>query len=233
MASTTRRARSYKEKSSIFTFGHFALPVAAVIALGLLFVGIKLFFLTPPQKVGVEAVVVPGDGETEWGPAPPIAEQPDFALAESDYGAKPVTGGPEKLETTDVSIILAGPLTQTGSPAKTPVTPEVAKAEAKRGTASAAVRTQTSQASVKAKTNANPNAKWGVQIGAFVNENSASTLLSDVKKLGYLASISKVDSSGKTFHRVRIGAGNTREDAAHLASELKEKGYPVSVVPML
>ncbi|MDR1510304.1 MAG: SPOR domain-containing protein [Synergistaceae bacterium] len=32
---------------------------------------------------------------------------------------------------------------------------------------------------------------------------------------------------------MRVGAGNSREDAAHLASELKQKGYPVSVVPML
>jgi cell division septation protein DedD len=229
MASTTRRARSYKEKSSIFTFGHFALPVAAVIALGLLFVGIKLFFLTPPQKAGVEVVSDEGLA-SQQGPSAPIMAQPDFALAEGDYGVKPVPGEAEKLETTDVSIILAGPLTQTGSPARTPA---ASKTETKRGTASAAVKTQTSQASAKAKVSANPNAKWGVQIGAFVNENSASTLLTDVKKQGYLASISKVDSSGKTFHRVRVGAGNTREDAAHLASELKEKGYPVSVVPML
>jgi cell division septation protein DedD len=227
MASTTRRARSYKEKSSIFTFGHFALPVAAVIALGLLFVGIKLFFLTPPEKAGGEAVVVPGTGEAEWGLAPPIAEQPDFALAESDYSVRPVPDGAEKLETADVSIILAGPLTQTGSPVKTPV----AKAETKKATASAAVKTRSAPAAASAKTN--PNAKWGVQIGAFVNENSASTLLTEVKNQGYLASISKVDSSGKTFHRVRVGAGNTREDATHLASELKQKGYPVSVVPML
>jgi cell division septation protein DedD len=227
MAATTRRARSYKEKSSIFTFGHFALPVAAVIALGLLFVGIKLFFLTSPEKTGGEAVVVPGAGETAWGPAPPIAEQPDFALAESDYSVKSVPGGAEKLETADVSIILAGPLTQTGSSAKTPVT----KAETKKETAASAAKTQSAPAAASAKTN--PNARWGVQIGAFVNENSASTLLAEVKNQGYLASISKVDSSGKIFHRVRVGAGNTREDAAHLASELKQKGYPVAVVPML
>ena len=228
MASTTRRARSYKEKSSIFTFGHFALPVAAVIALGLLFVGIKLFFLTPPQTVGVEVVSDEGLASRQ-GPAAPIMEQPDFALADSDYGVKPVPGEPEKLETTDVSIILAGPLTQTGSPAKTPAAPAASKTAVKRETAPIAVKTQTTPAAAKA----NPNAKWGVQIGAFVNESSASTLLSDVKKQGYLASISKVDSSGKTFHRVRVGAGSTRADAAHLAAELKQKGYPVSVVPML
>jgi cell division septation protein DedD len=220
MAATTRRARSYKGKSSIFTFGHFVLPVAAVIALGLLFVGVKLFFLTPSEKAGVE-VVSDGGTDPQQGPAAPIVEQPDFALAESDYEVKSVQGGSEKPSADDVSIILAGPLTQTGSQAKTPVSPAA--------TTSAAAKTQAVPSAAKA----NSKTKWGVQIGAFVSESSASTLLSEVKKQGYAASISKVDSSGKTFHRVRVGAGNTRDDAALLASELKQKGYPVSVVPML
>ncbi|MDR1508796.1 MAG: hypothetical protein LBS53_04090, partial [Synergistaceae bacterium] len=172
MAATTRRARSYKEKSSIFTFGHFALPVAAVIALGLLFVGIKLFFLTSPEKIGVE-VVSDEDLTSQRGPAAPIVEQPDFALAESDYEVKPVPRVAEKLETSDVSIILAGPLTQTGSPVKMPGSSAASKADAKRETAPAAVKTQTVPATARTKTN--PNAKWGVQIGAFVNESSAST----------------------------------------------------------
>jgi cell division septation protein DedD len=230
MAATTRRARSYKEKNSIFTFGHFALPIAAVIALGLLFVGIKLFFLTAPEKIGVEVVSDESLGSNQ-GPVVSLLEQPDFALTESDYEIKIAPGGPEKLETTDVSIILASPLTQTGAPARTSVPSAASKRETKRETPQTAAKTQTTQAA--AKTKADANAKWGVQIGAFVNEGSASTLLSEVEKQGYLASISKVDSSGKTFHRVRVGAGNTREDAAHMASELKRKGYPVSVVPML
>jgi len=65
-----------------------------------------------------------------------------------------------------------------------------------------------------------------------VNGNSATTLVSEVKKQGYTASVSRADSSGKTFHRVRVNAGGTREDANRLAAELERKGYPVSVVPM-
>jgi cell division septation protein DedD len=228
MAATSRRARNYKEKNSIFTFGHFALPVAAVIAIGLLFVGVKLFFLTPSERAGIELVSEEGVASAQK-PEVSILEQPDFALAESDYEMRTLQGSPEKLETTDVSIILASPLTQTGAPARS--SSSAPKSVTKRESTPAAANTRTAPAA--AGTKANANAKWGVQIGAFVNENSASTLLTEVKQQGYVASISKVDSSGKVFHRVRVGAGNTREDAAHLASELKLKGYPVSVVPML
>ena len=60
MAATSRRSRNYKEKNSMFAFGHFALPIAALVAVGLLFVGIKLFFLTPSGKS--DGIEVPIDG---------------------------------------------------------------------------------------------------------------------------------------------------------------------------
>ena len=52
MASISRKSRNYKEKRSMLTFGQLALPLAALVALALLFVGIKLFFLSPNDKKG-------------------------------------------------------------------------------------------------------------------------------------------------------------------------------------
>ncbi|MDR3076011.1 MAG: SPOR domain-containing protein [Synergistaceae bacterium] len=234
MAATTRRARNYKEKSSGFTFGHFALPVAAVIALGLLFVGIKLFFLTPPQRAGIptmEYVTPPVHNAST-----PVAQEPDFALADNvGVSGEFAAVEPEKLETTDVAIVLARPLSQPGgsvsSRASATSSSKVTKTDTRRAASAPAAKPQASSPVTSAQA-AGAKSKWGVQVGAFVNEGSASTLVSEIKKHGYGASISRVDSSGKTFHRVRVGAGDTREDANRLAAELKQKGYPVDVVPM-
>jgi cell division septation protein DedD len=235
MAATTRRARNYKEKSSGFTFGHFALPVAAVIALGLLFVGIKLFFLTPPQRAGIP--VTREEVAGTHNSSTPVIQEPDFALADTDVVESEFAAAePEKLETTNVAIVLAGPLSQAGAVTGSS-TPKAVKNDTKRtssqASTTAAQGQKTRQPASAVQTNANANSKWGVQVGAFVNEGSASTLMSELKKQGYVASVSKIASSGKTFHRVRVGAGDTKEDANRLASELEQKSYPVSVVPML
>ncbi|MDR1965611.1 MAG: SPOR domain-containing protein [Synergistaceae bacterium] len=234
MAATSRRARNYKEKSSVFTFGHFALPIAAVIALVLLFVGVKLFFLTPPKRIGVEVTRAPEASQAQSG-ATAAADAPDFELAPPLRAAEGIElSGQERPETTNISIVLASPLTQTGAAAKATSGKTAAQGS------NAATRSQPQRAAPAAKTapSAQPgkpsaSAKWGVQVGAFVNESSASTLMSEVSKQGYQATVSKVDSSGKTLHRVRIGAGDTRNAAETLAAELKQKGYPVSVVPIL
>ncbi|MDR1580332.1 MAG: SPOR domain-containing protein [Synergistaceae bacterium] len=229
MAATTRRSRIIKRKGSGITFGHFALPVAAVVALGLLFVGIKLFFLTPDNHGAAEITRIETPVFSEQPAA--LADEPDFMLAESD----PEIIVPEKLETTDVSLVLASPLTQSGNPARA----SSGTAEQTAGTkntqkrASAASAAKTSRPASTAAAKPSTNAKWGVQVGSFVNEGSASTLVSEIKKQGYSASVSKADLSGKTFHRVRVEAGNSREDADSLAVKLRDKGYPVSVVPML
>jgi cell division septation protein DedD len=234
MAATTRRSRITKMKGSGITFGHFALPVAAVVALGLLFMGIKLFFLTPPNH---------GAGELARIETPVFSEQPEALDDEPDFmlaGSDPEIIAPERLEisdTEDISFVLAGPLTPSGKKTGSSAgTTERAVATNNTQTRGAAAKTAppTPTAKASASTAARgAKSKWGVQIGAFVNAGSASTLVTEVKKLGYAASVSKGAASGKTFHRVRVGAGNSREDANRLAAELSAKGYPVSVVPML
>lgn len=235
MAAAVRKARNYKEKSPMFAFGHLVLPLAAVVALGLLFVGIKLFFLTPPAQTGVEIA----GGQTLY------ASAGNTASVQSDAGAPAAAEPVVRIETTpapkatDGTVVLAGPVSPTGvisrpqTAAKTPqktasaAKPSGGKMEAVHGTSA------TSAAPVK-QTPAKPtgNAAWGVQIGAFVNPDGASALLGEVKKQGYQASVSKGDAEGKTFHRVRVSAGATRSDAERLAGELEKKGYPVAVVPI-
>ncbi len=41
-----RKTRKFKEKPVVFAFGHIMLPLVAILALGLLVLGVRLLFVT-------------------------------------------------------------------------------------------------------------------------------------------------------------------------------------------
>jgi hypothetical protein len=233
--SAIRKSRSYKEKSPMFAFGNFAMPLAAVVAIGLLFVGIKLFFLTAPENAGIEVPMNNANGPlVAAATVVPVTPEPV-----ADVGTS--ASSPTVTVNTGVKIALAGPMSPTGNvrqqqnyaPPIEKVRDE-GKMAAVYGVQAPDTRRPAAQNNSSGSTtrkNVQDNAKWAVQVGAFVNQDGARTLLDEVKKQGYTANISTAQSSGKTFHRVRVAAGNTRNEAETLASELEKKGYPVSVVP--
>lgn len=216
MGSTARKTRNYKEKSSMLAFGHIALPLAAVIALGLLFVGIKLFFLSPAEKDVVEVVSQPRV-ETQ---VPVTTTQP------ADPTPSPVPENNDTAQGSQSGVLLAGPIAQNGA------TPSGAQSEGSGAAANASPQTSTpsSPSTPSASSSRALTSKYGVQIGAFVRAEGAEEIVQEVTKEGYVAAISPIDSSGKTYHRVRVAAGDTKEEAERLAAELKKKGYPVLVV---
>lgn len=239
MSSLSRKSRNYKERRRILTFGHFALPLAALVALGLLFVGIKLFFLTPSQRtstetasydvattkmVSLEEEIVPVEAEEKQTPPPPAT--------------------PSVKPETKQKVQLAGPVDHQ---AKTSSKPQAAenRSVAKRNTAASTTKKRTETAvSSKGSTSApekgtkksvaqsQGSSSWAVQIGAFVNQEGAVRLVEQARKDGYSATVARGELSGKEYHRVRVAAGSTRESAEKLAAELEKKGYPVSLVPI-
>lgn len=213
----------------MLAFGHFVLPLAAIVALGLLFVGIKLFFLTPGDRGGIEVA-----------PPTPVATEQDQDIPPTDSSASGETGDTgtsliatadpvsADAQTTDAApggtsqAVLAGPI---GGGANTQAT------RPSGGTPATPATTTPAEPPAPSRPRVSPNVRWGVQIGAFQKEEGAKTLMDEVTKAGYTASISTAkNSSGTTFHRVRVAAGNNRDDAAKLAVELEKKGYPVLVV---
>jgi cell division septation protein DedD len=227
MTATSRRARNYKDRSSMLAFGHFALPVAALVALGLLFVGIKLFFLTPTARQ---------DGVLLSGPiAQAVDEEVAFMNEPSSDAAAPAEQVPSRIE---ANVLLAGPMSTSDSGGRVQVTKPTQTI-----TTTKPAQTAKPQQAAKPQTSASPasgnkrvqgaptGGKWAVQIGSFSKAEGASTVMSEMKKQGYTASVSQSSAaSGSTFHRVRVAAGNSRDDANRLAAELEKKGYPVLVV---
>jgi DedD protein len=234
MPATTRRSRNYKGKSSMFALGYFALPLAAVLALGLLFFGIKFFFLAPPDRTAAivpsAPVAVAPEAEVELEPIQMNMQWDDLAGTIDDTPQEEAVIGvtdqapPTPAPLPEERVALAGPIGGTGVAARQPGNVE-------RTASRAETRPSRAETQKPAASSAASDSKWAVQVGAFVNQSGATAMAEQVRKLGYKATVSRSDASGKTYHRVRVIAGDNRESANRLAAELERKGYPVAVVP--
>ena len=65
---------------------------------------------------------------------------------------------------------------------------------------------------------------WAVQLGSFGSKENADKLAARLRKEGYLAFISPVDTSAGRRYRVRIGPQENREGAEEMAARLKKAG---------
>lgn len=234
MGSTTRKTRNYKEKSSMLAFGHMMLPLSILIAVGLLFLGIKLFFSSTSEPDGVEIT-----------PSASVMEQTD-AAAQQNAQTETVYGTGDNIDPVDTpsagsqqaanseQITLASPVSSSGTNTSSQQTQKTQSAKPTSSTNAAPAHTSNTSAAKPTAARPQPtgarSGAFGVQIGAFTKKEGAESVVKDAARQGYKATISSTVSSGKTFYRVRVAAGNTRGDAERLAAELEKKGFPVSIV---
>jgi len=71
---------------------------------------------------------------------------------------------------------------------------------------------------------------WAVQLGSFSNEDNAEGLAADLRDEGFAAFLSRVESGGRTLHRVRVGPQGSREEAEKVAAALARAGQRGQVV---
>jgi len=219
---STRESRRLKEKRSIIPFGDIMLPVIGLVAVGLLIVGVKLFFLSGPkapsyspvsqhppaasQEVPPKAEAVPAEqvaSRPAQKPAP--VKEPVLAAPVGEQSATPSAASPGKQATENT----------TARPVKQP--------EPAKKTESAAPQKPATPAG---------SSKWGVQIGAFTTNSRAETARQQAVKAGYSPVIRTAVVKGKTYYRVVVPAGNERRDANELSERLKKSGFPIYVVSM-
>jgi len=92
-----------------------------------------------------------------------------------------------------------------------------------------AVKSQAKPADNKAP-ETSPTGMWAVQLGSFSNQANAERLAADLRKKGYAAFLSKLQTNSGALHRVRIGPQNNRDSADAIAAKLNSAGHKGQVV---
>ena len=88
-----RRNRKFKEKPAVFAFGHIMLPLVAILAIGLLILGVRLLFVSPGGQVSYPDTVEYPEAESQ---APTVIAEPGDG---PQVVAVPSTGGDEPTAT--------------------------------------------------------------------------------------------------------------------------------------
>jgi cell division septation protein DedD len=199
------------------------LPIVGLVAVGMLVLGIRMFFFPSPKgeitPQGVEDAQAisptggqpdkPGDKTSAGGGGEVMAVPEGSAPAAEAPAPKPKDAQPK-------------PEVKTAAP-KTKLPATVAAG----GTSPAA-----KPATVQAKPAVDANAKeaWNVQVGAFKDRSNAENLVKKLKQEGFPARLVEVKAGGSILSKVLVQAGPERASAETLAKTLGEKGYPVLVV---
>lgn len=72
---------------------------------------------------------------------------------------------------------------------------------------------------------------WAVQLGSFSSQENAERLAADLRKQGYAAFLSQLQTDSGELHRVRIGPQKDRDSAESVATKLGSAGHKGQVVP--
>ena len=72
---------------------------------------------------------------------------------------------------------------------------------------------------------------WAVQLGSFSNKENAEKLAADLRKQGYAAFLSQLQTSSGQLHRVRIGPQKDHASAEAMAARLLKVNHKGQVVP--
>jgi DedD protein len=72
---------------------------------------------------------------------------------------------------------------------------------------------------------------WAVQLGSFSSKENAEKLAADLRKQGYAAFLSQLQTNSGQLHRVRIGPQKDRESAEAMAARLLKVGHKGQVLP--
>ncbi len=102
---------------------------------------------------------------------------------------------------------------------------------ADRGPATGPVKSQPKAAgNTKLVQAISPTGMWAVQLGSFSHQANADRLAADLRKQGFAAFLSQLQTESGPLHRVRIGPQKNREGAEAIAAKLNSAGHKGQVV---
>jgi len=220
-----RKNRRHRDSGPMFPFGDIMLPVIGIVALGLLVVGIKMFFMpAKPEKEYMPVTVSQSPAKhmeiKEQEKKIVLSDKPKSAQVKNQPIAIPVSSSSEKGVTHITNTV--------GNSGSTEINKE------NKETIAVSARPEATKATVKSVTSTvqgvTGTGVWNVQIGSFSTMRSAEQEAKRANKAGFKAGITEVNVKGKTYHRVYVPAGSKRSDAVLLEKKLKNAGFPTFVI---
>lgn len=212
-----KRDRQKEKKQSTFSFGQIMVPLIGLVAIGLLYLGIKMFFFAPVKTLSEQATV------------PNVIDQPATPKSEE----KPQVSTASKVAKPSVPIeepslrpennVIATPSSRASTDSSTAAVQEsqtVAKPQP--------TQTQTSQPSDRQISEGG----WGVQVGSFAEKWRAEDVKNKLETSGYQNKVRITEAvvNGKRYYRVQVYAGKDNSDAKELEKNLKAMNLPTLIV---
>jgi len=212
-----KRDRQKEKKQSTFSFGQIMVPLIGLVAIGLLYLGIKMFFFAPVKTLSEQAT------------APNVIAQP----ATPKYEEKPLVSTASKEAKPSVPI---------EEPSLRPENNVIATPSSRASTDSSTASVQESQTVAKQQPSQSQTSQpsdrqisgggWGVQVGSFAEKWRAEDVKNKLETSGYQNKVRITEAvvNGKRYYRVQVYAGKDNSDAKELEKNLKAMNLPTLIV---
>ncbi|MDX1515563.1 MAG: SPOR domain-containing protein [Woeseiaceae bacterium] len=191
--------------------------IGAIVLVAVVVLVVPVFLDGPPENGEIISERVPLPGQTDQEIQTVVLDRdrsepvPAPSEPRSEPQPMPAEPAPQASETQVVK-----PAPKQPPPSRDPVeAPDTA------GTAAASVAPAASSAT----------GMWAVQIGSFSNQQNAERLAADLRKQGFAAFLSQLQTPSGPLHRVRIGPQKDREAAEAMAARLQKAGHKGTVLP--
>jgi DedD protein len=215
--------------------------VIGAVALVLIAVLVVPVFLDGPSteaEIVSESVTLPGQNEQTRKRQTIVLERDrDQPVPVSASRNTQATTAAEKLAADDAARKAAAAAAQPEPAAENAApSPETAEPVPQQQPPKTAAATTVAQAEVNAAaptpvTTQSATGMWAVQLGSFSNQANAERLAADLRKNGYAAFLSQLNTSSGSLHRVRVGPQKDRASAETVAAKLGGEGHKGQVVP--
>ena len=209
---------------------------AALVAIAVLVVPVFLDGPSTDAEIVSESVTLPGQDEQARKRQTIVLERDrDKPVPVSGTRNSQATTAAEKLAADAAArkaAAAAAPASDKNVAAKTPPgqdQPEPMKKEPEPAAVSTVAKAEMKTAPAPAAESA--TGMWAVQLGSFSDQANAERLAANLRKEGYAAFLSQLNTSSGSLHRVRVGPQKDRQSAESVASKLGGDGHKGQVVP--
>jgi len=193
----------------------------AIVLVAVAWLVIPVFLDGPEEQTGTvrQSVDLPGQEEGQPTRTRRIVLDPRSETVRGDEAGEKITDPPPATRRLPAPASGSGEAQAARQPEPEPEPEPKPKPEPK---SAAAPAQQPSPAAAESL--------WAVQLGSFSNEENAEGLAADLRDRGFPAFLSRVQSGGRTLHRVRVGPQGSRDEAEKVAAALAKAGQKGQVV---